>query len=64
MRKKRSREKEKLVFQSDRRERRGTNSRSKAVQKKEERKARRGRTGAETKGQRDRQRQVEKIAET
>lgn len=48
---KRSREKENLGFQRGKGERRGINNRSKAVEeKKEERKARRGRIGTETKG--------------
>lgn len=65
VKKKRSTKKDKLVFQSGRGGRRGTNSKSKAAaEKEEERKARHGRTGAETKAQRDRQRQVEKISET
>lgn len=59
-------QKGKLVFRSGRGGRSETNSRSRVVAEKikEERKARRGRIGAETKGQRDRQRQVEKNAET
>lgn len=60
-------QRQKLVFRSGRGRRSEINRRSKVVAKKEKkkkRKARSGRIGAETKGQRDRQRQVEKITET
>lgn len=50
-REKKSREKKNLVFRCGKGERRGINNRRKAVQKKkEERKARRGSIGTETKG--------------
>ena len=55
-------QKQKLVFRGGRGRRSETNRKSKVVAK-EKKKARSGRIGAETKGQRDRQRQVEKITE-
>lgn len=62
--KNKSTEKDTLVFQNDRREERDKQQEQAAEEKEEERKARCGRTGAETKARRDRQRQVEKICET